>query len=150
MDRPSFMAHTAPSPRGRGLGGGHAAIPQPPPPNPLPRGEGETCLDNSSRVSPCRPRDWKTQVLAQGRAGIILVIEPAPLQFRHDVFDEVHVGAGDMRCRKHEAIRDRFGEPLLQSVGDFLWAANERLVRPRTMAELDEVAWCRIGNADRK
>src|SRR5581483_4230333 len=46
----------------------------------------------------------QAEIFAQGLAGIVLLEQTAPLQFRNHVADEIGVGAGHMGGRDHEAV----------------------------------------------
>src|SRR5437763_1273211 len=88
-------------------------------------------------VAPCAEAGHRyAEVLPQGRAGIILAVQTAALQLRHDEADEILVSAGHMGCRQHEAVASALDEPWLELVGDLLGAADDRLVHPAAAADL--------------
>src|SRR4051794_16843616 len=74
---------------------------------------------------PCaRCGTLEAEIFAQGLAGVILVEQPAALQFRHDVFDEVGIGARYIGGGDDKAVAAAALEHLFQPVGDLLRAAD--------------------------
>src|SRR5205085_10062680 len=65
-------------------------------------------------------RALQPQILAQRLAGIILVEQFAALQLRHDVLDEIRIGARHDRCCDDKAVAAAFDEHFFEPVGDLL------------------------------
>src|ERR1700759_1131296 len=70
-------------------------------------------------------RQLETEIFAQGLAGIVLVVEPAALQFRHDMLDEIGIGTGHDGGRDDKAVAAALDEHLFQPVRDFLRPADD-------------------------
>ena len=68
---------------------------------------------------------FEPEILAQRLAGIVLVEQAAALQFRHDVLDEIGIGAGHDGGRDDKAVAAALDEHLLQLVRDLLRAADD-------------------------
>src|SRR6185312_13041511 len=97
----------------------------------------------SDWLSPiARVRAIQAEVLAQRRAGILLVEQPAALQFRNDHAAEFLIGARHMRLLNHEPVARSAGEPFLHAVRHLLRAADETrmIVKRAPASDVDEVA----------
>src|SRR5215469_2365927 len=94
-----------------------------------------------------RRRMLEPEVFAQRLAGIVLVEEPAPLQLRHHMLDEVGVGARHMGRGDDETVARAADEKLLQLICDLLWPADDRVEGPGAIGMCDKVARRRIGLA---
>src|SRR5258707_10702925 len=85
-------------------------------------------------------RAMETEVFTQRLAGVILVIEPAALQFRNHMVDEIGVGARHIGRGDDEAVAAAAGEHLFQLVGDLLRAADNGVLGLAAAGEGDEIA----------
>ena len=86
-----------------------------------------------------RPRFWRKVV-----AGVVEVIEPAPLQFRNDVVHEIGVAAGHVRRRHHKPVAGALDEHALELIGDGLGIADDRAVGLAAIVVAQEIAHRRI------
>src|ERR1700712_3522636 len=82
-------------------------------------------------------RARQSEIFAQGFAGIIVVKQAAPLQFRDHVTDEIGVRAGHVSSRNDKAVAAAAREHLLQPVGDLPGSADDRVGRLAAAAEDD-------------
>src|SRR5262249_16350736 len=92
-------------------------------------------------------RALESEVFAQRLAGIVLVEQSAALQFRHDVLDEIGVGAGHIARGDDKAVAAAADKRLLELVGDLLRYADDRVLHLAAAGEGDEVARRRVGLA---
>src|SRR5262249_59824381 len=90
------------------------------------------------RVGDDRP--WQAQVLAQGRAPVVPVEQPAALQLGNHEADEVFIAAGHAGRPDHETVAGGRFEPLLERVGHLLGATYPRRRQLAAPGDGDEVA----------
>ena len=89
----------------------------------------------------------KPEIFAQGLAGVILVKQPAALQFRHDVADEIRIRAWHIGRRDDKAVAAAADEHLFQFVGDLLRPADDRVRGLAAAGEGDKIARAGVGLA---
>src|ERR1700761_8503674 len=74
-------------------------------------------------------RSWTCQpeIFTERLSGIVCLEEPALLQFRHHVFDEIGITTGYVGRGDHETITGVRNERLFQLISDLLWPAHHRV-----------------------
>src|SRR5262249_3442524 len=96
-------------------------------------------------VSPCADlRVRQPEMIPQCGSGILLAVDAAPLELRDHQSHERLEGAGQSGRADDEAVAGPLGEPLFQTIGDSLRAADPGVLQPPPAGGVHEVANGRV------
>ena len=83
-------------------------------------------------------------MIPQCGSGVLLAVDAAPLELRDHQPHELLEGAGQIGRADDEAVAGPLGEPLFQTVGDILRAADPGVLQPPPAGVVHEVANGRV------
>ena len=68
------------------------------------------------------------------------MIQPAPLQLRHDILHEIRIATWDVRRGDHEPVARPLGKERFEHVGDLARSTHDGVVRATAVAEVHQLA----------
>ena len=83
-------------------------------------------------------------MIPQCGSGVLLAVGAAPLELRDHQPHELLEGAGQIGQADDEAVAGPLGEPLFQTVGDILRAADSGVLQPPPTGIVHEAANGRV------
>ena len=83
-------------------------------------------------------------MIPQGGSGVLLAVDATPLDLQDHQPHELLEDAGQVDRTDDEAVAGPLGEPLFQTVGDILRAADPGVLQPPPAGVVHEVANGRV------